>query len=57
MQHASAHRNLRCACRLDFQEEIKMYRTPPNRHEFLFYVCQTVALGCLIAGALWMAMN
>ncbi|MBP2562322.1 hypothetical protein J2857_005113 [Neorhizobium galegae] len=34
-----------------------MYRTPPYRHEFVFYCCQTVALGCLIAGGVWLAIN
>jgi hypothetical protein len=34
-----------------------MHRSPPHRHEFLFYMLQTAALGCLIAGAVWLASN
>jgi hypothetical protein len=44
-------------CRFDFLEEIKMYRTPPNRHEFLFYVRKAAALGYPIAGAMRLAFS
>jgi uncharacterized membrane protein YccC len=34
-----------------------MHRNSPNRHDFAFYVCLNVALGCLIAGAVWFLLN
>lgn len=34
-----------------------MHSTPNQRHEFVFYTCQTAGPGCLIVGAMWLAMN
>jgi hypothetical protein len=34
-----------------------MHRNTPNPHEFAFYVCLNVVLGCLIASAVWLLLN
>ncbi|EUB98352.1 hypothetical protein PMI07_006666 [Rhizobium sp. CF080] len=34
-----------------------MHRNPPNRREFALYVCLDLALGRVIAGAVWLALN